>query len=218
MNRGVLTLSLALLALGCTTSSARAQQPALPAGYEQAIPAPPPGPSTAANIVYVTRPVRPPDAIPTRRGFTLEAALGAGLLLAPSPAELRGVGAAALGIGGFLTPELAVTFRVISANASERSGARTVNAVGIFAAIQYWLGARVMFGVGLGMGFVDVPTFDATFEEDVLAGLALEARVGVVAWQWAHHSLLFAYEPMLITDVKDGAALLQTLSFEWQFH
>lgn len=107
------------------------------------------------------------SAQPEREGFTLLVNLGSGFQRDTGIDESAvGLAGANLGLGGFLTPKLALMGRFSGTNVSydffnQVSG--TVNA-----SIQYWVSDYVAVEAGGGLGF-----WRSDFEEDTGPGLIL---------------------------------------------
>jgi hypothetical protein len=98
-----------------------------------------------------------------RDGFTLLLTMGLGLQKIDSHSDSNtGLGGLNLGIGGFVSRDLAVLFRISGTNVQsnrpwERSRDLVSGVSGI--AAQYWASDSFNFEAGLGMGFLDAGSY-----------------------------------------------------------
>ena len=124
-----------------------------------------------------------------RGGFTALVDVGVGVqhdrTIKKTEVGLAGLN---LGVGGFLTRDLAVMFRIVGVNASYDLGAagyyRQVSGVG-GASLQYWVSNRFNIEAGAGWGFWSVQTD----EEAVGLGLIVGAAVSI--FNRGKHNLQF---------------------------
>ena len=125
-----------------------------------------------------------------RSGFTILADLGVGIQNDTSIEETE-VGLAGLnvGVGGFLTSELALMFRLVSTGVSYEIGGldyRQVSGVG-GAALQYWVAERVNVEAGGGFGFWNGADQDER-------GFGLILGTGVTLWNRGKHNFQFGLQ------------------------
>jgi hypothetical protein len=128
-------------------------------------------------------------------GVTFEANLGLGWLRV-APDEGMSVTESALGglnvgIGGWVSPQVAATFRIAGATYSEEGGSITSGFVG--GALQLWANQTFWVGGGVGIGFVSLD-FDEGPDPDPETGLGLDLRVGITPVLGASHSLNVSFE------------------------
>lgn len=149
----------------------------------------PPSPSYEINQV-------PPDpAHPDRSGFTILLELGAGVQRDDYYAETAG-GLAGLnvGLGAFLTRDLALMFRFSGTTASYAPYSQVSGVAGPM--VQYWLSDRVNLRAGGGVGFW-------SSEDDNETAFGLMLGVGVTVFNRGKHNLQigFDYAPVF-TDSR----------------
>jgi hypothetical protein len=137
-------------------------------------------PSTAlAQPVY-----QPRAAASYRSGLTFEANLGLGAVWldrnsdGASSDTLGAVAGLNLGIGGFVTPQLAITLRAAGVTYSEDMGPDSASFVTGFLGptAQYWFNDNVWAGGGLGLGFASLLLGDIEYASE--AGLGIVLRGG----------------------------------------
>jgi hypothetical protein len=136
-------------------------------------------------VVPPSSPTQPPDAsvqvvappenaIGARKGLTGEIGVGFGY-----GDEGVALAAPAVAIGGFITPTLALTFRVSTRFARVTDPNNNLNTETIFTvvagpSVQYWFTKRVWASAGLGLAVDRVAGTDS----DVAFGFGFDARVG----------------------------------------
>jgi hypothetical protein len=125
-------------------------------------------------------------------GFTFEGNLGLGYLNFHdgNATDSEFAGAAAIGLGGFLAPNMALTLRIASNAYVQDDGlgdSITITSTFIGPSLQYWLNPQ--FWIGGGVGFANAqaltgnPDGTGSFSQDT--GLALDLRIGVTfAQHW----------------------------------
>ncbi len=153
------------LLLVLVPAAAHAQLVDGPPGYAQPIPSSP-----------------PPDRFALHHGVTFEANLGLGWVNvgeAGMSSNTDGAPAAAIGVGEWLSPHLALTFR-ISGVEFRSSGSSAVSAF-IGPSLQYWIDPH--FWIGGGAGLATVPMLGCSHNDDASdacgqAGLGLDLRAG----------------------------------------
>ena len=139
-------------------------------------PPPPPGPG----------PVYSNEPIDHRRGMTFEANIGVGFMWAErddgqeSDKEVA-LGGINLGVGGWMSPRLALSLRVAGVTYTDSEGELdfrwTTGFLGPSA--QYWLDDHFWLGGGVGAGVVALSVEGPGFEDsDSEVGLGLDLRAG----------------------------------------
>jgi len=146
---------------------------------------------------------------PNRSGFSLLLTMGVGFqytdLLEESAVGLGGLN---LGIGGFLTDDVALFFRLSGTNVNQTDiDIATVSGVG-GPSVQYWANDSFNLEGGLGYGFVDYEGLD----DD---GFGLILGVGYSFWHRGKSSLQFGleYAPVF---VDSGNVHNIGVTFGWQ--
>lgn len=144
--------------------------------------------AAAALLVSVTAPAsaQTPATTPQRSGFTLLVNLGYGYqndeFLPEAKSGLAGLN---LGIGGFLSSDLALWFRASGTNVSYDSF-RQISGVGALA-VQYWVTDRLNLEGGVGGGFWD--------DEDTSeTGLGVVVGAGLVIFNSGRHNIQLGVE------------------------
>ncbi|MBA3818032.1 MAG: hypothetical protein H0X17_04025 [Deltaproteobacteria bacterium] len=140
-------------------------------------PPPPPPPPPGYAPAYAQ-----PAPQAMKQGLTFEANLGVGFIWADpdegaeSDKELALAGLS-LGVGGWLSPQLALTLRIAGVTYSEEIGDDTGRlTTGFFGpSAQYWVNENAWLGGGLGLGFASISVGDF---EDSESGLGLDLRGG----------------------------------------
>jgi hypothetical protein len=133
--------------------------------------------------------VRSPD----RGGFTLMLNLGVGFQHDGYVDRMeRGLAGLNLGIGGFLTDDVALLFRVSGTSAVDFGNYRQTSGVGA-PVIQYWLNDRVALEVGAGLGFWSVRNTIA-FGDLSDSGLGLIVGAGYTLLNAGKHSFRLGLE------------------------
>jgi hypothetical protein len=211
--RAMVVLSLA--ALCASSASAQPEPPA--AGYP---------PQQPAQVPRWAHPEPHPGQSvgPQRSGFTLLLALGVGYQNNnPDDGEREvdtlALGGLNLGIGGFVTNDVALLFRVSSTTAFLDEGpfdsVTSFSGVGGFA-VQYWPLDALRLEVGAGLGFhnYEYRAGNLTIRRDE-GGLGLILAVAGAFWQTEGHALLLGidYAPAF---VEDGPVHNLGFTFGWQ--
>lgn len=166
---------------------------------------PPPAPASAAA----------PRSSPRGHGLTVEVGLGFGQLStdADGVTTEESGGAGALSIGGWLSPNLAISFRVNAVSyTSDAYGyeSESSNVTKSFygATLQYWFTDSLWMGGGLGGGEMKVKVDDGTdyviFQEK---GVSADLRVGFTPLVWNQSSLNVSLEvsPLWLEDASSTA-------------
>jgi hypothetical protein len=144
----------------------------------------------------------PSDDAPDRHGFTMILTLGLGYQTLASDYGHRsevGLGGLNIGLGGFLTPNLALMFRLSGTNV-DYDGVRCVSGTGGIA-VQYWVSDYLNLEGGVGMG---IGVLDDGLSEGSDSGLGLIAAIGVPFWHSTGHSLQVGLEfaPVFLDEVQ----------------
>jgi hypothetical protein len=133
-----------------------------------------------------------------RGGFTALVNSGVGVQRDASIGETEvGLTGLNLGVGGFLTRDVALMFRLAGTNIRYDVGAsgdyRQVSGVGA-STLQYWVSDRFNIEAGTGLGFWST-------EDEVQAGLGLILGTGVTIFNRGKHNLQFGvhYAPAFTT-------------------
>jgi hypothetical protein len=166
--------------------------PAAPAeGAPTAAPAPVPAPGPAPGGYYQPAPAGgyyqpqpgygPPQQQRTqaslRNGLTGELNIGIGWIRASdddsSDTSDAGVAGLSLGLGGWISPNLALTARIAGVTYSEDSASLTNAFFG--PSLQYWVADQFWLGGGIGLG---VLRLDTELDDDSITGFAMDLRVG----------------------------------------
>ena len=142
--------------------------------------APPPGP------VY-----QPPHL---RSGLTFEANIGFGAVhvsVDNGDSDSEGaLGGLDIGLGAFITPNVAITGRIAGATYFEDDNTLTVGFFG--PSLQYWASDTLWFGGGVGLGFaaLSIGPDDVIREEDI----GLDLRVGYTFPTLTQNSFNISFE------------------------
>ena len=193
------SLPLAAAAQPGATAPADDEDPVL---LPEATPAPAPPPDEPAPVS------------PDRRGFTLSLDVGAGFTrVAPDVDEaVSGTGPAGidLGLGGWLSPSVALMVRLAGQQFTTEGGT-TLVAGYLGPSLQLMVSDRVFVAGGLGLGVLT----DGDGQRGD-RGVGLDLRVGIELAQWRQHALHIAVEAM--PSWYDGGAV-STLGFQvgWQY-
>lgn len=126
------------------------------------------------------------DMAPNRSGFTLLLNTGVGFQHDAFFGETEtGVAGINLGIGGFLSPNMALMFRASGTNVKYFDIWQTSGTGG--ASLQYWVNDKLHIEGGVGAGFWD---FDDAHE----SALGLILAAGYSIWNNAGHNLYVGLE------------------------
>lgn len=140
----------------------------------------------AAFTLFPVTGVAQASAGPDRGGFTLLVDLGVGRqddgALPEAKTALAGIN---LGIGGFLSDDLALWFRASGTTADYGAFTQT-SGVGA-PALQYWVNDRFNIEGGVGFGFWDI-------EDNNETGLGLFLGTGVTIFNSGRHNLQIGLE------------------------
>lgn len=148
----------------------------------------------SALVLGATASTASAQSAPDRNGFTLLVNLGTGI---QNDAGLEktsvGLGGANLGIGGFVTPDLAISARFSGTNVEHETPLGYVNQVsGVLApTVQYWLNDKVNVEAGVGLGIWSV---DEDEDEASDRGLGLILGVGFTVFNRGKHNLQVGFE------------------------
>lgn len=108
-----------------------------------------------------------------------------------------------IGIGGFLTPQLALTLRMASVNYSVdvndgNGGTITESAIFVGPSLQYWVNPQFWVGGGIGYAFDHLSYSDAfgnsANSNNDPSGVALDLRAGFEFWRSFRNSLNVSVE------------------------
>lgn len=156
-----------------------------------------------------------------RRGLTLELGLGAALThVAREKAEAEsGLGPAALsiGVGGFVTPKLAILAREAGTTyfGSRAGGDVTQHLLLSYGVqLQYWANDWVSISAGPALAVAGDNPLLAT-SHDLALGLGASARTGIALLAVTHHVLRASCE-IFNAKVPDAFVFGSTLGVEWQ--
>jgi hypothetical protein len=160
-----------------------------------------------------------PDTI-LRKGFTLRVGFGGGgAYFAPEQAPTSqepGIAVDFL-VGGFVRPNLAIVYHQVLVDSQPFEDVFTpgVSAAGTLAA-QYWIGDRVNFLGGLGLGIMQHEARNL-LRSDVETGLAIDLGVSFVPLVSPHHalSLSLAVAPVVTDHLISN---LYGASMTWQYY
>jgi len=188
-------------------------------------------PSAPAAAPAQTAPASPPPPIeneeapaegPLRQGFTLELGLGAALThVSPDNGTSQtkvGLAPLSLGLGGFLTPDIALLARAAGTSYFEKgANGDTSQFVSAFygAHLQYWFTDRFMMSAGPGFMLFGENAFLTPAEKPV-TGYGASVRAGYAVLAIKHHVLRFSLE-LFPAKFKDASVLGSALNFEWQY-
>jgi hypothetical protein len=106
--------------------------------------------------------------------MTFEANLGLGWITGDSDTSDLGLGGLSLGLGGWVSPKLAITGRIAGVTLSD-NGARLSN-VFFGPSLQYWIDDHFWLGGGLGVGILALSLDNG--DGDSITGLGLDLRIG----------------------------------------
>ena len=164
-------------------------------------------PVTSAASIAETRAEGPdPDVDPSRprrEGFTLELGLGGAVTSVSgvpglSGAVRPGIGGLSLGLGGFVSRDLALSLRITGSqswatNAGGDTSMISFGAVGL--GVQYYVTDRVFAGASAGLGHLTAVPLDGG-SSYVEAGIAGSGRVGWAFFTTKEHQLAATAEVM----------------------
>lgn len=138
-------------------------------------PPPPPPPGYGPPQPGYGQPVN------NKNGLTFEANLGIGFIWAEADGQESdkevALGGLNIGLGGWLSQQLAISFRIAGVTYSEDVGDQTARLSTGFVgpSAQYWVNENVWVGGGVGLGFVAL-SFDGETESET--GIGLDLRAG----------------------------------------
>jgi hypothetical protein len=133
---------------------------------------------------YYQQPYQPSTTESLRNGVTFEANLGIGWLRLSGDGESDTSdlgGAFCIGVGGWVSPKLAITGRLATVTAFDSAGGYdfTYTNAMIGGALQYWIDDHIWLGGGLGLGRYRVSvSADGDSASDSIDGFALDLRAG----------------------------------------
>jgi hypothetical protein len=141
---------------------------------------------TLAMLAGSMAPGAAQETAPNRSGFTLLLNLGVGFqhdqFIGSTESGLGGIN---LGLGGFVSDDTALLFRVSGTNVSYDGVWQTSGMGG--AAVQYWVDDKLHLEGGAGVGFWDVEGVNES-------GLGLMLGAGYSIWNNAGHNLYIGVE------------------------
>jgi hypothetical protein len=137
-------------------------------------PRPPPPPGYGYQPQYVAQTTES-----LRQGMTVELNLGLGWIRVSADGDSAtsdlGLGGLNLGLGGWVSPKMAITARIAGVTLSENGNSLT-NGV-LVGSLQYWVDDHFWFGGGAGLGVLALQEGNDDDGESV-GGLGLDLRVG----------------------------------------
>jgi hypothetical protein len=165
---------------------------------------------------YQQQPYQPPTAASLRNGMTFEANLGFGWQRASNDndSDTSDLGGAfCLGVGGWVSPKLAITARVASTTTWD-----TISGGGISVdvrytnlflggAAQYWVDDHIWLGGGAGIGVLDQKaSYMGESQSDSTNGFALDLRAGYTFSQGTDSTWNASFElaPGFFSSDDDG--------------
>ncbi len=201
-----------------------AQQPTPATGQpqpSQPIPAPPPGyggqqsPYVQAQPQAPIRPALPLDPTPQRSGFTFEAGLGISLMQSDETDGDVGFGIAplSLGVGFFLSEDLALSIRATGASFFQDFG----DTIGVFvlqhygANVQFFIDDRFMVAGGPALSVIG-----ALDGGDLDLGFGVNARAGYALLSSRRINIRVLLELLMGAGHNEGAIFGQCLKVEFQ--
>lgn len=120
---------------------------------------------------------QPPQPVSLHDGMTFELNLGLGWVRASandtSDTSNLGIGGLSLGVGGWVSPKLAITGRIAGVTLSE-NGAR-LSDIFFGPSAQYWIDDHFWLGGGAGLGILAVSN---NANSDSITGVGLDLRIG----------------------------------------
>jgi hypothetical protein len=120
----------------------------------------------------------PPPPQSLRNGMTFEANLGLGWIRASanddSDTSDLGLGGLSLGLGGWVSPKVAITARIAGVTYSDDGGRVTDAFFG--PSLQYWVDDHFWFGGGVGLGVLAVSVDNVG--DDSTTGIGFDLRAG----------------------------------------
>ena len=164
---------------------------------------------------------------PRREGFTIELGLGAAAMSVRGPAissAVRpGVAGLSLGIGGFVSRDVALTFRVTGAQtwADRPDGVTSSVLLGSYGfGVQYYLTDRIFAGGSWGLALLtETPLASrravASYEDHGMAG---SARLGWAFLATRAHQLAITGEAMHAWTLGGGSGTTGMLALAYQYY
>jgi hypothetical protein len=115
----------------------------------------------------------PPQPVSLKNGMTVELNLGLGWMTSSeSDKSYTGIGGLSLGVGGWVSPQVAITGRIAGATISE-NGEQLSN-IFFGPSLQYWVNDNFWLGGGIGLGILA----DNCDGCESVTGFGFDARVG----------------------------------------
>jgi hypothetical protein len=173
---------------------------------------------------------------PLRQGFTLELGIGAAVTAVTSEVTTScfgtgcppedstetvtdtyvGLAPLSLGIGAFVSPQVALLFR--SAGSTYFKGSRQWLSTLYGGVIQYWPSDIVMLSAGPGVAVYGENPFASHYGygSPTLTGFGFSVRGGLSFANFTHHSLRLALE-LLPAFYDKRSTFGTTFTFEWQY-
>jgi len=124
-----------------------------------------------------------PSSAALRNGLTFEANLGLGVIWASAEGESSdselALGGLSLGLGGWVSPQLAITARIAGVTYSEDCGDETCMLTSAFfgPVAQYWLNEQAWIGGGAGLAVLRGST-TGSGDSETENGFGLNLRAG----------------------------------------
>ena len=138
-----------------------------------------------------------PAAASNARGFTVMANIGVGFEHDFFYGGAAGLAGLNFGIGGFITPKIALLFRWSRTVVQFSDPGISQGSAVVGATLQYWLNSRLAVEAGGGLG----SWYDETGASDASGGLIL--GVSYIVWEHgAHHLVAGAEYAPVFTDGK----------------
>lgn len=161
---------------------------------------------------------------PYRSGFTLELGIGFGVthLLPKGGTNETKIGLAplSLSLGGFVTPQLAIMFRMAGTSYFHRTvlDQLQTSVLGFYGVhVQWWFNRWLMLSGGPGLALYGVVFNRTSIDAKIKAGFGLSVRLGFAFATWRHHALRFSLE-LFPSIFQKMTIMAEALNFEWQYY
>jgi len=142
-----------------------------------------------------------------KSGLTFEANLGIGFIWAAADGQESdkevALGGLNIGLGGWLSQQLAISFRIAGVTYSEDVGDETARLSTGFVgpSAQYWVNENAWLGGGVGLGFIAL-SFDGETESETGIGLDLRAGYTFSTASENTWNVSFEFTPSSIEDTN----------------
>jgi hypothetical protein len=152
------------------------------------------------------------DGFENHKGFVLEANLGFGAMkfsvddgMGTTISDTKSALGVGFGIGGFITPQLAITLRAANVNYSMdfgddgQGGTVTATAYAVFVgpSVQYWIHRNFWIGGGIGLAYQHLSLSDSSVMADSIndpKGVGFDLRAGYTFYKNAKNALNVSLE------------------------